>query len=132
MFLENDYARPLFDTINGGPPKAFECKCMLEHGYQCTHPDCTPCKKVTRTERGMKMHLKTVHGVEEQLCLYSTEAQNFFEEKKSAGAPRKLRMFSAENIAATTKRSLTLATEQAHVPHPELPLLTEHEASDKK
>lgn len=60
MFLENDYARPLFDFAKGGKPSAFQC---LADG----------CNKVTRTERGMRMHLKTVHNWEEQACLYSTE-----------------------------------------------------------
>lgn len=83
MFLENDFARPLFDFEKGGPPVAFQC---LSHIIVAGRPILV-CKKVTRTERGMRMHLKTVHGWEEQQCLYSTEPQK----DQSSGAPRKLR-----------------------------------------
>lgn len=76
MFLENDYARPLFDFEKGGKPRA----------YLCLNKDCG---KVTRTERGMRMHLKTVHDWEEQACLYSTDKQN--DQNLQSGPVRKLR-----------------------------------------
>ena len=78
MFLENDFARPLFDFVKGGPPRAFQClMCPSEDGKQ----------KVTRTERGMRMHLKSKHNWEEQPCLYSTDNPS----RPKSGAPRKLR-----------------------------------------
>lgn len=75
MFLENDFARPLFDFVKGGPPHAYECLvCELPH-------------KITRTERGMRMHLKLVHEWEEQPYLYSTEIPSH----RKSGSPEKLR-----------------------------------------
>jgi hypothetical protein len=82
LFLENDFARPLFDFEKGGPPKAFQCL-MGKTTEGALHF----CGKVTRTERGMRMHLKYVHDWEEQACLYSTEPQK----DQNPGAPRKLR-----------------------------------------
>lgn len=61
MFLENEYVRPLFDNINGGPPRAFEC---------------LQCHRVCRTERGIQMHLRFVHYFQEQLCLSLMENSN--------------------------------------------------------
>lgn len=72
MFLENDYARPLFDFQKGGKPRA----------YLCLVKDCG---RVVRTERGIRMHLKIVHDWEEQACLYSTDKQT------DQGSPRQLR-----------------------------------------
>lgn len=88
MFLENDYARPLFDFEKGGKPKAFEClMCKADHANHKTNPCGRMCGKVTRTEIGMRMHLKTVHGWEEQACLYSTDKQT----DQNSGSPRQLR-----------------------------------------
>lgn len=63
MFLENEYAQPLFDLSNGGSPRAYRCK--IED-----------CQKVVRTERGMRMHLRSVHNIMEQPCLFSTDNPN--------------------------------------------------------
>lgn len=126
MFLNNDYARPLFDFEKGGPPSAFQCLCMKEHGYHCDHPDCTPCGKITRTERGMRMHLKTVHHWEEQPCLSSTDKPI----EESSGEPRSLRLFSEQNIQATTSRSLIPATEPEAVPPAVPQQLTKPEANE--
>jgi hypothetical protein len=72
MFLENDYAEPLF-SFHGGPAKAYRCKI---------------CKnKVTSTEGGMRSHLRSTHNWVEQPCLSSMD--NLKEQSK--GAPRKLR-----------------------------------------
>jgi hypothetical protein len=123
MFLENDYARPLFDFKKGGAPKAFECLMCRANDFELRK-----CGKITRTERGMRMHLKSVHGWEEQACLYSMDKPN--EEKKEN--QRKLRLFTKENIAATTKRSLTQDTEQEVEAQPALLQLTEPEMKEKE
>lgn len=94
MFFENDFARPLFDFKRGGPARAFECIMPIEHKIFNTasgkfeyHSDSTEiCGKITKTEKGMRMHLKQLHFWEEQPCLSSTE-----ECKTEQGAPRKLR-----------------------------------------
>jgi hypothetical protein len=72
MFLENDYAEPLF-SHNGGPPRAFRCK-------KCHN-------KVTATEGGIRSHLRFAHNWEEQPCLSLMESQKDQNKK----APRKLR-----------------------------------------
>lgn len=86
MFLENDYARPLFDFVKGGPPKAFQCLVLISIPELFGQH---PCGRVTRTERGMRMHLKAVHHWEEQPCLYSTEhpSAQSSGRKLRAGAP---------------------------------------------
>lgn len=113
MFLDNDFARPLFDFDKGGAPKAFQCLC-------------TPCNKVTRTERGMRMHLKSVHNWEEQPCLYSMDKPSADEK----GKPRKLRLFTKENLEATTKRSLMTAMDPEAVVPQKQPQLKEQGKSD--
>ena len=75
MFLENEFARPLFDFEKGGQPLAYLCL------------KCTDKPKVTRTERGMRRHLKTVHNWTEQPCLYSTDQPT----DQRSGEPRQLR-----------------------------------------
>ena len=65
MFYENEYYRGLFDTIRGGPARAFEC---------------LSCAMVTKTEEGMKQHLRKQHAWREQPCLSSMESQS--EQKK--------------------------------------------------
>ncbi len=97
MFIENNYARPLFDFEKGGPPSAF--RCLLNTWNDKGQ---VPCGKVTRTERGMRMHLKTVHDWKEHPCLYSMDKP-----KAENEHPRKLRVFSKQNIEATIKRSST-------------------------
>lgn len=134
MFLENDYARPLVDFENGGPPKAFECLMSIRYKNSELHKilgrsEHHHCGKITRTERGMRMHLKTVHNWEEQLCLYSTDRPT--EEEKN-GNPRKLRMFTKENLEATIKRSSILATEQIATAQTEqLPLIGSEMSAEK-
>lgn len=79
MFRDSSIVRPLYDTLNGGPPKAFEClrptpqSEQSHYAYEITSYH--PCGKVTRTERGMRMHLKYVHNFEAQQCLFSTDNQ---------------------------------------------------------
>ncbi len=79
MFLENNYAKPLFDFEKGGAPSAYQCIVKVDYKNKKLHNipgrDGTHiCGKITRTERGMKMHLKKVHDWEEQICLYSTDS----------------------------------------------------------
>lgn len=86
MFLENDFARPLFDFEGGGKAKAFQCL-MCKPGTWGKNGTMITAAKITRTERGMRMHLKIVHDWKEQPCLYSMESQT----ELRNGAPRKLR-----------------------------------------
>lgn len=127
MFLENDFARPLFDFDKGGKAKAFEC--LMPVMTEWLKPKSRkPCGRITRTEQGMRMHLKSVHGWKEQPCLYSTELQN----ESQNGKPRGLRMFTKENIAATTKRSSMTATEPEADHQPALLQLAEPEMKGEK
>lgn len=77
MFRNSSIVRPLYDTLNGGPPKAFECLIPKPGAEHWHHDTMTydPCGKITRTERGMRMHLKLVHHFEAQQCLFSTDNQ---------------------------------------------------------
>ncbi len=109
MFLENDYARPLFDFEKGGPPKAYQCLCLIDYDNHKLHKILGrsgkhPCGKVTRTERGMRMHLKIVHDWKEQPCLSSME-----ECKTEPGAPRKLRA-GAPNLNQQGEKEMSKAT----------------------
>ena len=72
MFVENEYVRPLYDPVNGGPPRAFKCLLAKDAGVRGRVLVMEWCNKVTRTEIGMKAHLKRVHCFEEQQCLFST------------------------------------------------------------
>lgn len=103
MFLENDYARPLFDFEKGGKPSAFQC---LADG----------CNKVTRTERGMRMHLKTVHNWEEQACLYSTErpsipSQRAELDRRVAGLPSLNEEVRTHKVMVKTRQPSTKSPE---------------------
>jgi hypothetical protein len=60
MFLENEFAEPLF-SFHGGQAKAFKCKLCRN--------------KVFASETGMRAHLKYIHNWEEQPCLSSMESQ---------------------------------------------------------
>jgi hypothetical protein len=73
MFLENDYAEPLF-SLSGGPPKAFRC---------------LTCGEICKTEGGMKQHLTMKHNWKEQPCLYSTEIQSAQKSNESKKSKRK-------------------------------------------
>lgn len=72
MFRDNNlYIRLLYDTLRGGPPRAFEC--LL-------------CDKLYKRETGILSHLRKKHEVEVQACLYSTDKPT-----NENGEPRKLR-----------------------------------------
>lgn len=59
MFLDSELIRPLFDTIHGGPPVAFECQlCRRVRGYPGNLSGF-----VCRTLRGMRLHQTSIHGV---------------------------------------------------------------------
>lgn len=66
--------RPLYDTENGGPPRAFECLMFKGETAKYTPllENRNPCGHVTRTERGMKTHLTVVHGFKAQLDIPGT------------------------------------------------------------
>ena len=100
MFLENDYARPLFDFEKGGKAKAFEC-------LMC--PKDKP--KITRTERGMRMHLKFVHNWKEQPCLYSTDHPT---EHGSADHRAKLRVSLKPRKENEDKPTETSLSQKSH------------------
>ena len=72
MFLENNFAVPLFDFTMGGPPAAYKC---------------LTCGKVTKGEQGMRAHLKSIHQWKEQPLLYSTDRVSV----ENNGEPRQLR-----------------------------------------
>lgn len=86
MFLENDYVIPLFDIQVGGPARAFECK-------RCGH--------ISKTETGMLQHLRRSHEHQVQPCLFSMEDSK----NPANGQPRKLQVFTKENIARTRMNS---------------------------
>jgi uncharacterized C2H2 Zn-finger protein len=78
MFFENEYVRPLFDVVEGGPPKAFLCIVELEWKNKklftaLNRPTTHRCGKVCSTEKGMQQHLKLAHGWQEQPCLSSMD-----------------------------------------------------------
>ena len=94
MFIENEYARPLFDFEKGGPPKAFQCLCLDAWKV--------PCNKVTRTERGMRMHLKIVHLWKEQPSLYSMDNQ----------PAQKQKSLSLLNLSPSVKNQIKVAAKK--------------------
>jgi hypothetical protein len=60
-FLDSEIILSLYDTQNGGPPRAFECKICI------TKP------KVTRTLHGMVQHLLKYHSIKIQLDIEGIE-----------------------------------------------------------
>jgi hypothetical protein len=56
-FQDSEIIISLYDTLNGGPPRAFECKLCI------TRP------KICRTIQGMLQHLLKFHDVKIQLEL---------------------------------------------------------------
>ena len=65
MFQDNPYCRPLYDTLEGGSPKAWKCLMCPDVKVENANEGLTikVCHaKVTRTLAGMKQHLKRVHG----------------------------------------------------------------------
>jgi hypothetical protein len=75
-FLDSPTIRPLYDVHDGGPPLGFRCQLFLG-GKATKQPgdngdgwDCRsgswPCKRVTRTLRGMVQHQRMVHGIKQQ------------------------------------------------------------------
>ena len=110
MFLENDYARPLFDFEKGGKPSAYMCLAYVDYKNKklftiLERAGDHICGKITRTERGMRMHLKIVHGWEEQPCLYSKEHQRVVSPRDNlrAGKPLLNQNVSAEPESVTAK-----------------------------
>lgn len=57
----------LIDRNTGGSTRAFECKIdEMEGSSSCVN---VVCGKVTKTLRGMRLHLWLVHGIREQIHL---------------------------------------------------------------
>ena len=54
----SEFYKPLYDTENGGVPRAFECR-------MCSHP-----RRTTISLRGMHLHLLRVHQVNYQAELF--------------------------------------------------------------
>ena len=75
-FLDSQTIRPLYDVKDGGPPVGFRCQFRGGHSYDCGHPDCVPCARVTRTLAGMRSHQRIVHGIklQQELCFDSVKA----------------------------------------------------------
>lgn len=122
MFLENDYARPLFDLKDGGPPRAFLCLIQVEWQNAKLHEilgrsSMHRCGKITRTESGMRAHLKKVHNWEEQECLYSTT--NHSQTKQENAPQRNLRVSQKPLASIQMKVSSTQDTEQEQDPKSE-------------
>jgi hypothetical protein len=70
--LPGSLCRPLYDTINGGPPRAWECLvCPHELTDKVASPgDGYEGRRVFATERGMQTHLVRYHQWEGQGNLF--------------------------------------------------------------
>ena len=85
-FRDSQIVRPLYDTLNGGPPRAFACQYWEVSQGQGPVSGWGPpfprdsdgsyyiCGKITRTERGMRQHLARVHNFEPQGDLFRCDA----------------------------------------------------------
>jgi len=61
----------LYDTKSGGGARAFQCA-MEERNYITElQPRWKKCLRVTRTERGMWLHLRIIHGIIRQPKIFS-------------------------------------------------------------
>lgn len=67
--MNSSTIRWLFDSENGGPPRAYEC---LLGDSRTSKP--RTCGAVTRTIRGMRSHQRSVHSFEPQEKLFSEPA----------------------------------------------------------
>ena len=64
----SDYYTPLYDNERGGPPRAFRCEqCNRDNGLRPGWPSKA---RVTRTEKGMLIHIHICHGIERQPRLF--------------------------------------------------------------
>jgi hypothetical protein len=63
--LGSNTIRALYDVSVGGKPTAYQCQVELlpNEPYRNSHDKC---HKVTRTYRGMVMHQRLKHGIEQQ------------------------------------------------------------------
>jgi hypothetical protein len=69
---QSELARPLYDAVNGGPPRAWEC-------LVCPHELTDKCRDrkygvegrvVVASEKAMRLHLVKKHGIEFQGNLF--------------------------------------------------------------
>lgn len=84
-FRDDPTKRPLYDTLDGGPPRAWECKIEVNWTEIPKHKDdgedylqervdfyqrpivhIEPCGKIFKTLKGIRQHQKQVHKFEEQ------------------------------------------------------------------
>lgn len=72
-FKDNPYFRALFDVVDGGKPKAWQCivsiKVIKSYGNN-TFIGQGYCGKICKSLRGMKLHLKQIHNFREQSELF--------------------------------------------------------------
>ena len=76
MVGTKDYA-PLFPEY-GGPAQGFRCNATA------LGETVMACGKVTRTERGMLMHLSRVHGIEQQAAFFPSDRSRDDETRRTA------------------------------------------------
>ena len=73
-FLDSQVCIPLYDVKKGGAPRGFQCK--IENVEKHSPFFIYQCNKVTRTYRGMKMHLWLVHKFVAQQKLFPEAKPN--------------------------------------------------------
>jgi hypothetical protein len=117
MFLKNNYAIPLFDHNTGGPPRAFQCCVTVDYENKELHnilgrSGTYICGKITRTEVGMRMHLKRKHNWKEQPCLFSTEES----EKQLLSVPVFLKSKTYRNEPTSAEQAMKVNRNQQRFP----------------
>ena len=63
-FLDSPTIRPLYDVMDGGPPRGYVCQLRKNEGPNIDYS--IECNRVTRTLRGMIAHQRIVHGIRQQ------------------------------------------------------------------
>jgi len=54
----------------GGPARGYRCEVVIEWRTKAGENFIDQCAKVTRSERGMKLHLLWVHGIKQQAEMF--------------------------------------------------------------
>lgn len=70
--------KPLYPP-DGAPCLGFACGCLVDVQVEVPNVKANLCGKVTKTERGMKMHLLRVHGIKMQSELFQNTVVEFVE-----------------------------------------------------
>jgi hypothetical protein len=69
-FQDNPYFTPLYDTLRGGGPRAWECHmAVLLPKSEPGHSEHVDCGKITKTLNGMFTHLIRVHNFTPQQAM---------------------------------------------------------------